>query len=169
MHVKKMVRLALLTAVALILFTVEAQIPAPLPIPGVKLGLANIVTVFAAFLLGGKAAALILAARIFLGAVFAGNFSTIFYSASGGALALLTTLALRPILQKKQIWIAGCLGAIAHSLGQMLMALLLNGTPSLLIYLPVLILCSMVTGVFTGLCAQLLLNRGTDLWNTVFK
>ena len=77
MKTRKLTLLALLTAIALTIFMVEAQIPALVPIPGIKLGLANIVTVFAVFALGPKDAVLILSARIFLGAVFAGNFSTI--------------------------------------------------------------------------------------------
>ncbi len=169
MKTRKLTTIALLCAVALIIFTVEAQIPAPVPVPGVKLGLSNIVTVFAVFMLGVWEAALILAGRIFLGAVFAGNFSTIFYSLAGGALALMATVLLKPVLKQKQLWVAGCMGAIAHSIGQMLAAVVLSGTPSLLIYLPVMILCSIVTGLFTGLCAQLLVNRGDRLWKTIFK
>ena len=69
-------------------------------------------------------------------------------------------------LTKKQLWVAGCLGAIAHSIGQMAMAVLLTGTPSLAVYLPVMIAVSIVTGAFTGLCAQFLVNRG-NLWKTI--
>lgn len=168
MKTRKLTTLALLSAIALTIFILEAQIPALVPIPGVKLGLANIVTVYAVYALGAKESAAVLFVRIFLGAVF-GNFSTIFYSAAGGALAILTTIALKPVLQENQIWIASCLGAIAHSIGQMVVAIWLTGTPSLLIYLPVLILCSIVTGLFTGLCAQLLIKRGKNLWKTIFK
>lgn len=163
MKTKKLTVMALLSAVALIIFTVETQIPALVPIPGIKLGMSNIVTVFAVFTLGSLEAALILFVRIFLGAVFAGNFSTILYSLAGGGLALLATIGLKKVLKKNQIWIAGCLGAIAHSVGQMIAAVLISGTPSLIIYLPVMILCSIITGLFTGLCAQCLVNRGTDL------
>ena len=169
MRTKRLTTLALLSAVALTIFMVEAQIPALVPIPGVKLGLANIVTVFTVFVLGAKEGAAVLFVRVFLGAIFSGNFSTIFYSAAGGALAILTTIGLKFVLNKKQLWIAGCLGAIAHSIGQMVVAVWATGTPSLLIYLPVLIVCSILTGLFTGLCAQLLVNRGNELWKTIFK
>lgn len=169
MKTKKLTQMALLSAIALTIFVVEAQIPALVPIPGIKLGLANIVTVFAVFTLGSREAALILCVRIFLGAVFAGNFSTIFYSLAGGGLAILVTILFKRILTMKQLWVAGTLGAIAHSIGQMVMAVLLTGTPGLMIYLPVMILCSIITGTFTGLCAQLLVNRGNDLWKTFFK
>ena len=169
MKTRKITLLALLTAIALTIFMVEAQIPALVPIPGIKLGLANIVTVFAVFALGPKDACLVLAARIFLGAVFAGNFSTILYSASGGALAILVTIGLRKILKDNQLWAAGCLGAIAHSVGQMIAAIAITRTAGLLVYLPVMIVISIFTGLFTGLCAQFLVKRGGTLWKTFFK
>lgn len=168
MSVKKMTRLGLLSAIALTIFMVEAQIPALVPIPGVKLGLANIVTVFTVFALGAKEGVAVLFVRIFLGAVFAGNFSTIFYSAAGGAFAILTTIGLKKVLKTNQLWVAGCLGAIAHSVGQMAMAVLLTQTPGLVVYLPVMIAISIITGCFTGLCAQLLLNRG-NIWKIISK
>ena len=169
MKTRKLTQMALLAAIALTIFMVEAQIPALVPVPGVKIGLSNIVTVFAVFAMGPKEAAAILFVRIFLGAVFAGNFSTIFYSAAGGALAILVTIGLRKLLTKDQLWVAGIMGAIAHSVGQMAMAIAITQTVGLVSYLPMMILCSIVTGLFTGLCAQFLLNRGGNLWKTISK
>lgn len=169
MKTKKLVLLALLSAIALTIFMVEAQIPALVPIPGIKLGLSNIVTVFTVFAIGPWEGAAVLFVRIFLGAVFSGNFSSILYSAAGGICAIAVTMLLRRILSKKQLWVAGCLGAIAHSVGQMAMAVLVTGTPSIAIYLPVMIACGIVTGLFTGLCAQLLVNRGGKLWKITSK
>ena len=166
MKTKKLTLLSLLTAIALTIFMVEAQIPALVPIPGIKMGLANIVTVFVVFAIGSKEAAAVLFARIFLGAVFAGNFSTIFYSAAGGGCAIAVTVLLKKILTKKQLWVAGALGAIAHSVGQMAMAIAITSTPGLIAYLPVMIVVSIITGTFTGLCAQFLVNRG-NLWKTI--
>jgi len=165
---KKLTLLSLLTAIALTIFMVEAQIPALVPIPGIKMGLANIVTVFTVFAIGSKEAAAVLFVRIFLGAVFAGNFSTIFYSAAGGFCAIGVTILLKKLLTKKQLWVAGALGAIAHSVGQMVMAITITGTPGLIAYLPVMIVVSILTGTFTGLCAQFLVNRG-NLWKTISK
>ncbi len=159
MSTKKLTRMALLTAIALTIFLVEAQIPPLLPLTGVKIGLSNIITVYAVFALGSREAAAILFCRIFLGAVFAGNFSTIFYSAAGGLCAILVTIGLRRVITTRQLWVAGALGAVAHSVGQMAMAVALTGTPSLVLYLPVMIAISIVTGLFTGLCAQMLVNR----------
>ena len=166
---KKIAVLGLLTAIALTIFMIEAQIPPVVPIPGVKLGLSNIVTVFTVFTLGPAAGAAVLACRVFLGAVFAGNFSTILYSASGGTLAILVTIGLRKILKENQLWAAGCLGAIAHSIGQMIAAIAITRTMGLLVYLPVLVVISIFTGLFTGLCAQLLIKRGGKLWKTIFR
>lgn len=168
MKTRKLTQLALLSAIALTIFMVEAQIPALVPIPGIKLGLANIITVFTVFVIGAKEGALVLFVRIFLGAVFAGNFGTIFYSAAGGALAILVTIGLKKVLTGKQLWIAGCLGAIAHSIGQMAMAVCITGTPSIAVYLPIMVAISILTGSFTGLCAQFLVNRG-KLWKTIFR
>ncbi len=166
MKARKPALLGLLTAVALTIFLVEAQLPPVLPVPGVKLGLANIVTVFTVFALGPGEGILVLAARIFLGAVFCGNFSSILYSAAGGACAIAVTIALRRILTRKQLFVAGCLGAMAHSIGQIAMAALVLGTASVFVYLPVLLAVSLVTGLFTGLCAQFLVDRG-NLWKTI--
>ena len=168
MKTKKLTQLSLLSAIALTIFMVEAQIPPLVPIPGIKMGLANIVTVFAVFALGPREGASVLFVRIFLGAVFAGNFSTIFYSAAGGACAIGVTILLKKMLTPKQLWVAGALGAIAHSIGQMAMAIALTATPGLIVYLPVMIAVSIVTGCFTGLCAQFLVNR-SDLWNITSK
>ncbi len=169
MNTKKLTRMALLCAIALTIFMLEAQIPSPVPLPGVKLGLSNIVTVFAVFALGPGEAAGILFARIFLGAVFAGNFSSILYSAAGGLCAIGVTIGLRRLLKKEQIWVAGCFGAVAHSVGQMAVAIGVTGTPAIAAYLPAMIACGIVTGLFTGLCAQFLVNRGETLWKTFLK
>ena len=168
MKTKKITLLGLLSAIALTIFMLEAQLPPLLPVPGIKLGLANIVTVFAVFAIGPGEGILVLAVRIFLGAVFAGNFSTIFYSAAGGACAIALTILLRRWLKKDQLWVAGCLGAVAHGAGQMLMAIVLTQTPSLLIYFPVMIAAGIVTGLFTGFAAQFLMNRG-KLWKTFLQ
>lgn len=169
MKTKRLTTMALLTAIALTIFMVEAQIPPIVPIPGVKLGLANIVTVFAVFALGPAEAALILFARIFLGSIFAGNFSSILFSAAGGTCAIGVTILLRRVLTGKQLWVAGSLGAVAHSVGQIAVAVFWTGTSSVLIYLPVLAAISIVTGFCTGLAAQFLVNRGNITWTTASK
>ena len=168
MKTRKLTTLSMLTAIALTIFMLEAQIPPLTPVPGIKMGLSNIITVFIVFAIGPKEAAAVLFVRIFLGAVFAGNFSTIFYSGAGGLCAILVTIGLRKILTKKQLWVAGICGAIAHSIGQLSMAVALTATPGLLAYLPIMIVASIISGTFTGLCAQHLVNRGS-LWKITSK
>lgn len=169
MKTRRITTLALLSAIALTIFVLESQIPPLVPIPGVKLGLANIITVFTVFAFRGRDGAAVLSVRVFLGAVFAGNFSTIFYSAAGGILAIAVTIGLKRILKDDQLWVAGVLGAIAHSIGQMIMAVIITRTPGLVSYLPFMLVCSIITGIFTGLCAQFVLKRGEKLWKTFFK
>lgn len=159
MKAKTLTRMALLTAVALIIFMVEAQLPPLAPVPGIKLGLANIVTVYAMFALSPGQALAILICRVFLGSVFSGQMVTFFYSLGGGLLSWLTVFLLRRVLTGKQIWVAGVLGAMAHNVGQILVAVALTRTPGLIVYLPVLLVSGILTGAFTGVAAQALLAR----------
>ncbi len=159
MATKRLTRMAILTAVALSIFIVELQLPTLTPIPGVKLGLANIITVYAMFALGPADTALILLTRILLGGIFAGQMMALFYSLAGGLLCYLVMLVLRRLFTQKQIWICSVFGAIAHNLGQITVAILITRTPALIYYLPVLMVSGIIAGVFTGLCAQFVVNK----------
>ena len=154
---RRLTLLALLTAIALTIFLVEAQLPV-LPIPGVKLGLANIVTVYAMFVLGPFDVLLILCARVFLGAVFSGQMMTLLFSAGGGLLSWLVLLLLRRLLTPGQIWLDSSVAAVFHNLGQMAVACLMAG-PGMQAYLPFLLAAGRIAGAFTGGCAQLILRR----------
>ena len=118
----RLTRLALLTAIALTIFMAEAQLPTLVPIQGVKLGLANIVTVYAVFALGPGDALLILLSRVFLGAVFSGKMMTLFYPLGGGLLAWLIMCLLRPVFHKEHLWLCSPVAALFHNLGQLLVA-----------------------------------------------
>ena len=156
---KRITRAALLTGLALIIFVLEAQLPPLVPVPGVKLGLANIITVYAMFRLGPKDTLAILLARIFLGSVFAGAVSAMLFSLSGGLLCYLAMLPLRRILTDGQIWVCGVIGAMCHNAGQLLAAIAVYRTPGLAVYLPVLLLSGIAAGLLTGLSAQLVVRR----------
>ena len=149
---------ALFTAVALTIFVVELAIPS-VGIPGVKLGLANIVTVAAVFLIGPWDAGAILLCRILLGGIFTGQAMALWYSLAGGTLCWLTMFALRHVVTKKQIWVMSVVGAAAHNIGQILVALLVTRTSAILYYLPVLMVSGVLAGLFTGAAAQLTANR----------
>ena len=156
---RRITLLALLTAIALTIFMIEAQLPPLAPIPGVKLGLANVVTLYAVFALGPGDALLVLCARVFLGAVFAGQLMTLFYAGAGGFLAWLVMVGLSKVLTKKQLWLCSPLAAVFHNLGQLLAAAAIMKTWVVMAYLPYLALSGVVTGLFTGLCAQFVLAR----------
>ena len=155
----RLTRLALLTAIALTIFMAEAQLPTLVPIQGVKLGLANIVTVYAVFALGPGDALLILLSRVFLGAVFSGQMMTLLYSLGGGLLSYFALLLLRRVLGRGQLWVSSPLSAVCHNLGQLLVAAAIMETWAVLAYLPYLALSGVITGLFTGLCTQFLMAR----------
>ncbi len=156
---RRVTRLALLTAIALTIFMVEAQIPVAVPIPGIKLGLANIVTVYTVFALGAGDALLVLVSRVFLGAVFSGQMMTLMYSLGGGLLCWLAMVGLKQILTVRQLWLCSSLAAICHNLGQLLVAAGVMKTWAVLAYLPYLVIAGAAAGLFTGLCAQFLMQR----------
>ncbi len=152
-------RLALLTAIALTIFLAEAQIPALTTVPGVKLGLANIATVYAVFVMGPGDALLVLSARVFLGAVFSGQMMTLIYSAAGGGLSWCVLCLLRMPLTREQIWLASPVAAIFHNLGQLLAAAAVLRSWSVMAWLPYLVLAAILAGLFTGVAAQALIKR----------
>ena len=154
----RVARLALLTAIALTIFLVEAQLPAA-PIPGVKLGLANIVTVYAVFALGPRDALMVLCARVFLGAVFSGQMMTLLYSGAGGLLSWQALCLLCRLLDRKQMWLASPVAGMCHNVGQLLAAAGVMRTWAVLAYLPYLVIAGVVAGLFTGVAAQALDGR----------
>ena len=155
----RLTRLALLTAIALTIFLAEAQIPALTTVPGVKLGLANIATVYAVFVMGPGDALLVLSGRVFLGAVFSGQMMTIIYSAAGGVLSWCVLCLLRKLLTREQIWLASPVAAIFHNLGQLLAAAAVLRSWSVMAWLPYLVLAAILAGLFTGVAAQALIRR----------
>lgn len=148
---------AVLTALALGLSVMENLFPvtAAIPLPGVKLGLANIVTLFALYELGAVPALCILIARCLLGSLFAGNFSALLFSLMGGIAAMLVMIALKSF-RRLSIFGVSIGGAAAHNIGQIGAAIITLGDTAVLGYLPVLLGVSLVTGTITGLVAALL-------------
>lgn len=159
MRVRRLTACALLSAVALTIFVVEAQIPLPLPVPGLKLGLSNVVTVFALAVFGWREALAIVLTRILLGNLVTGQVSAILYAVAGGGLSFAAMALLRRVLKPEQLWICGVFGGIAHNIGQMAVAVAITRTAGLLLYLPALLLCGVATGALTGICGQLLAKR----------
>ncbi len=150
---------AMLTALGLGIWFLEAQLPPLVPIPGVKLGLSNIVILFALFRLGPADAAAVLLTRVLLASLFGGQAVSLLFSLCGGLLAFLVMWPVRRIVTNRQIWVAGILGALAHNTGQILAARFLIGQDAIFAYVPVLIVSAILTGLFTGICAQGAIRR----------
>ena len=153
---RKLVFMALLTALELVIWVIEAQIPAPVPVPGVKLGLASVITLTAMAVLGRREAGAILLARVLLGTLFAGSVSAMLFSLAGGALSWCVMAALIGLFPEKLLWVVSVFGAIGHNAGQLLAALMVTGTPGILWYGPALLAAAIITGAFTGLGAMYL-------------
>ena len=148
---------AVLTALALGLSVMENMFPvtAVIPLPGVKLGLANIVTLFALYQLGSRSALSILIARCLLGSLFAGNFSALLFSLMGGLAAMLVMIGLTHF-RRLSVFGVSIGGAAAHNIGQIGAAIITLGDTAVLGYLPVLLGVSLITGTVTGLVTALL-------------
>lgn len=150
--------MAVLTAIALTIFMIESQIPAPVPIPGVKLGLANIITLTTMLILGRKEAGAVLAVRVLMGAVFAGSPASLLYSAMGGLFAYIVMCLLVGVIPEKRLWALSALSAVAHNAGQLLACVLVVKTPGVFVYAPALIVSGVITGAFTGWGAMYLVR-----------
>lgn len=159
MKAAKLVRLSLLTAAALVIFVLEAQVPLPVAVPGFKLGLANIITLYAMFTLGAKPAFAILLCRILLGSMYAGQAVSLIYSFAGGMACYAAIAVVGRHVSKDQIWACGVIGAIFHNIGQICAAAAVLGSWTVAVYLPPLIALGILSGSLTGLAAQHAINR----------
>ncbi|MBQ7358500.1 MAG: Gx transporter family protein [Lachnospiraceae bacterium] len=153
MKTSRMTHLALLTAMALILTLVESALPPLAPIPGIKLGLANIITLIALYFMTPADAFVIMLVRILLASLFAGQAMSMMYSFAGGLFCFAAMLLTKKLLSERFIILTSMVGAIFHNVGQILIAYLLTKTTGIFLYFPILLLSGLITGLFTGLCA----------------
>lgn len=159
MNIKRLTQLSLLTATALIIFVIELRIPNIIPIPGIKLGLANIITVYCVYHFNAFETALMLTSRIILGALFSGNIFSLVYSTAGAFFCLCGMLVIRRIIPEKYIWLCSVIGAVLYNTGQIIMAVIVTGTFSVLAYYPILLVSGCIAGFFTGISAQMIIKR----------
>ena len=148
--IKKVVFLSLLLSIALTIFIIESQIPPIVPIQGVKLGLANIITLIVIIFWGLKEATIIVLLRVILGSIFTGQVVSLLYSLSGGLLAVVIMGIIYKLISIKSIEIISICGAIAHNIRQIIVAMILINNKAILIYLPILMVSSIITGYFIG-------------------
>lgn len=151
MNTRKLTMTAMLAACALVIFILEAQLPPIVPIPGIKPGLANVMTLIAFAVLGKREALGVLLTRIVLGSIFTGNLMSMAFSAIGGFFAYGGMLLIMRIIENPVA--VSIVGAIAHNIGQIFTAMLFTKTPQLLYYCPLLMMSAILTGLFTGVIA----------------
>ena len=156
MKTRKITVTAMCIALAMILSYVESQLPS-LGIPGVKMGLANIVVVFALYRLGWKEAAGISLLRVLLVSLLFGHAASFMYSIGGAVLSLAGMIAMKKTDRLSCVAVS-VIGGVLHNAGQILVAWALMGK-NVVYYLPVLILSGTVTGVAIGLVSALLIRR----------
>lgn len=160
-RVYRLTNIALLVAIGLVLHLLEALLPLLTPVPGAKIGLANIVTLMALVLYGVKGGGQVVMLRIFLGSFLAGTFLTLpFYlSLSGGILAFLS-MVVTIVYGKDHFSMIGIsiMGAIFHNVGQIAVAALIVGNPGIFYYLPYLTLLALPTGFMVGIITKYVLG-----------
>lgn len=159
MNTKKLITTAIITAFALVAFVIESAIPPVVPIYGIKLGVANIFTLFTLYTLGVKYAAAVLFIRITLGSLLTGQIMSFVYSLSGGLLSFILMILLKRFFSSDNLWVLSVLCAIAHNVGQLTTAVLVTLTPQIFYYLPVLIASAIASGAVTGVTSQLIIKR----------
>ena len=155
----KMIYMSLLIAMAMVLSLVERMMPLPFVTPGAKLGLANLVIIIAVYTLDNyREAFVILILRVVLTSIVSGNMSALLYSISGGILSFLATIIVKT-LGGKHVSIIGvsASSAVFHNVGQLLTASLILNNFNTFLYLPVLSLVGIMTGIFIGMSANYLL------------
>lgn len=153
---KHLVYMSLLVAMALALHLVERNIPVPFMTPGAKLGLANLVTVIALYTMNQKRDVMkIIVARLVLSAIFGGSVSGLMYGSMGALLSFVIMIIIKESLKEKVSIIGvSAAGAVFHNIGQLLVASLIVQNIGVMLYLPVLSLAGIVTGIFVGMAAN---------------
>lgn len=164
--IRKIAMCALFICIAAVLSAVETWLPPICPLPGVRVGLGNIVTMFMLYI-GGRWSSgetmVVVILRCFVAAFITGAVMNLFYGVMGGICALGTMLLLRRVLPQKnrENWLplVGVGGALAHIAGQMLTAVIIYNNFFVLAYTPILVASAIIGGAFTGFCTLLMLKK----------
>ncbi|MBR5309945.1 MAG: Gx transporter family protein [Oscillospiraceae bacterium] len=158
MKTKKVAMLGLTIALAMIMSYIEALVPLSFAVPGIKMGLANIVIIFVLYKFSMKDAVLVSAIRVILVSLLFSNVMAMWYSLAGAVLSLSVMCILKKTDKFSVIGVSVA-GGIMHNVGQIIMAVILLGTEQIALYLPVLIITGTVTGVIIGIVSGLVINR----------
>ena len=158
MKVKKVAVLGLCVALAMIMSYIESLFPLNLAVPGIKMGLANIVIIFLLYRVGFSSACIVSLIRVFLVSMLFGNVMMMAYSVAGAVLSLAVMLVLKKCGKFSVVGVS-IAGGVAHNAGQIIMAVILLGAKQIAYYLPVLAVTGTVTGVLIGIAASVVIKR----------
>lgn len=154
-NTRKLTTLAMFISASLVLHVVEGMLPVPFTVPGIKLGLANIVSLIAIMFFNLREVLLIVVLRCLLGSLFGGSISSFLFSVTGGTLsAVLMWTVYKKSGKYFSIIGISTMGAVLHNIGQLLVASLIIEDFRIYYYLPVLMISSVATGVFIGVVCQ---------------
>jgi len=168
LSVKKIAIIAIFISLALILSYVDSLIPLTIMVPGIKIGLANVVIIFSLYMLGFNTALFISIIRVILSSVLFGSILTFAYSMTGAMLSILVMVILKNKVKLSTLTIS-IIGAVMHNIGQILMAIILMNTKEIIYYLPILMITGMISGTIIGIISALLIkffkkNKIVDWW-----
>ena len=155
---KRLATLSILVSVAMILSYIESLVPPLVAVPGVKLGLSNIATVFALYTLGAPAAVAVSLVRVFLSSLLFGSFVSLIYSLFGAALALAFMILLKRLSVFSSVGVSVA-GGVAHNAGQIIAACIVMENAAISLYLPPLVVSGTVAGVAIGVAAGILVKK----------
>ena len=155
---KKVAFYGVFAALAILMGYVESLFPPPVPVQGVKLGLANVIVLIALYFMGAKAALGINVIRVVISALLFSGFSGFLYSIAGAGVSFIIMVLPKKIKSSGIIGVS-VLGGVAHNIAQIGVAAAVLNTPGLFYYLPVLIISGVVMGVITGIAARYCLNH----------
>lgn len=158
---RHLVYMSLLVALALVLHLIERNIPVPFMTPGAKLGLANLVTVLALYTMPRKSDVIkIIVARLFLSSIFGGSVSGLMYGSMGAVFSFIIMIVIKDGLKEKVSIIGvSAAGAVFHNIGQLLVAAFIVKNIGVMLYLPVLSIAGIVTGIFVGMAANYVIEH----------
>ena len=150
--------LGVMLGLAMVFSYIETMIPVSFAIPGIKLGLANIVTMVILYVVGWKEAVILALIRIMLSTILFGNMSMLIYSLAGGALSIIIMILLKRLRFFSVTGVSVC-GGVGHNAGQLLAAMIVLENQNIIYYLPVLIISGAATGIVTGIAAAFITKR----------
>lgn len=161
---KKFAILSIMIGLSLVLSYVDSLIPIVVTIPGIKLGLANIATIYVLYRLGIKEAIIVSILRVFLSALLFGTVVTLSYSIVGATLSLVIMIVFKRISSLHMITIS-ILGAVMHNMGQIGVAMFIMSTKEIIYYLPILVITGVISGIGVGLLAILVLKYTQNIFH----